>query len=295
MQNLLVKFILLPESAIFALSYGFIILGAVACHYLTRAPGPMGRAPYFILFAVSLLATSFMGAGWLMVPAAAEDGYFVAYTTFLIALNPVFGFFSYLLGSARSVDINRDRKYAYMALIPILNLYLIFAAGQKNIVRQPGALRKWLINPAMVCGGIVLLALSSLITKSVDDTQSYSSPDIYPGFNRLVLNTAGLEEMLNVFARQIDAPMQIDVVTRLVSVSVLADTFTYHYQLADAANLSSLPDGFDDQVRRNICGPDVMGDVIDLGAIIVHDYVSTSGSPIDRIITNLSECRRLGF
>jgi hypothetical protein len=293
MQNLLVKFILLPESAIFALSYGFIILGAVACHYLTRAPGPMGRATYFILFAVSLLATSFMGAGWLMVPAAVEDGYFVAYTILLIALYPVFGFFSYLLGSARSVDINGDRKYAYMALVPILNLYLIFASGQKNAV---SATRKWFINPALVFGGIIFLAFSSIITKTVNDTQdSYSSANTYPAFSKLVSSTAGLEEILKISARQIDAPTQIDEVTRLVSVSVLADTFTYHYQLADAANLSSLPDGFDDQVRRNICGPDVMGDVIDLGAIIVHDYVSTSGSPIDRIITNLSECRRLGF
>jgi len=77
----------------------------------------------------------------------------------------------YYISAARSNDIFGKTKHAWIGFIPIVNLYLMFKRGKSAkdpTLRQRSSLARYVGDPLLMIGAIVLASLANFIANTFD-------------------------------------------------------------------------------------------------------------------------------
>lgn len=296
MEQLAYSYILLPELAMRAIGIGLICLGGIVA-LTTRTPSfRLLRGPYFAATALCTLAMTLTQFWWLGGGAMMQAGTFwlLMIGDFVVSLAG--GYAIGVLAQARSVDAYGDPGKAFMAFIPIANLWLLFTASIHPQPAPPAYEDKGAL--AGLAGwtggvlGVVLLLLNAAMIRSVTnavESASANDPRLAAGLTRhMAQSDAGLESLLRMSVAQITVPARIDEITMLDRVDVQGTTLSYHYSVA--SDIAALPANFSDGIFQNNCKNESITPILEGGGALDYVYTNSAGVEIARYHNDKASC-----
>lgn len=225
------------QSTLFQLSFGFgfLVLGfAVAQTVMEKSTWALRRAPYFFLavavFIVASCASFFEHLATSMT--ISENLWMYLTATKLGDLST--GFLLGALAHARSRNAHDTGKFAWLAVIPIANIYLHLKPPHKYTPKR-GTVHM-LANITTVISACLLLFFGLLISNlgsqlSARKTQRILSiPAAQQAYTEAILRTTGLETIIHLFSGK-GAPRQIDEITFLDGTVAVGSTLRFEYTI----------------------------------------------------------------
>ena len=231
---------------------------------------------------------------WVLLAAAAQDGYASVLCAAALASWGLIGVLLYRVAAARSFDIRGDARRAWMALIPILSLWLVFKPGRA----QPGAslLQKRSFGTRVGDVLIVLVAMFIVVgTRGLAENVVQTSPFHLPGgdeLEKLVMRARLLERDLASYADGINAQLPSasgsasGTAISLLSAEAKGSTL----QLDFVARNGAAPDDRA-TVAAFYCDSANLGSELGSGAQLAVVYTAPDGSPLERHEITSADCK----
>ncbi|MGV6887680.1 hypothetical protein ACTYEO_00355 [Rhodophyticola sp. SM2404] len=253
----------------FLIVAGLFVVALLIIESVSGRPKPLNRFGFGVVNLLTAMAFTVLPSVFLLV--AAED-----VDTAAIVWLAVTAIFMALLAYAarrRAVDAYGDTGYAFMAVIPILCLVLIFKKpGDRTRIdqRAKAALAGRVV--AFAVAAVALVFVGSFVRVVFDNTNRNAA-----------VNVANLPigRAVRVQAAILDsnAPQPVDAETTLMAVAANGNTLLLEYSLTgNSADLST--EVFEPLmsaiVHRNVCSDPLFRDLVDRGARIVFEYTALS-------------------
>lgn len=279
------------EGELVAVALLMIVVGFIFA-LLFRRGGTfsMRRVPYFIWTSAVFGLVSALPLAWLLTIEAATIG--VLWMLVALVFGGVFGGgVAYgALGHARSVDAYGDGRNAWMALVPIANLVLLF---RRPLDWKEGSWGRLGLNILGVVFGLFLMVLGSGIGEVAEhETEAMARrAETDPAMQRagidVMLRSQGLETTLRLMAAEV-ASQRVDETTTLLRVEGSGTTLRYVYEVStDAAELpASMRTGL---IEQN-CAYEAFRPLIEAGATLEHVYQRRNGSEMGRVAVSRQLC-----
>lgn len=276
----------LDPAAHFLIATAFIILGAILAALARPTPAePLSRSTYFYLSTLALFLLSATQLVWLLYVPALRLG-----ATFLLMLCDfasclAFGAYSAQIARARSRDAYGHGRHAWMAFVPLANLWLLFKSPLQPI-EAPGA--GW-----RVLAGLVLVLLGRILTVFIESNgdniahQIQADPKVAALVQALNIRANGIEAALDDLILAEGAPVAIDATLTLQSVTRDGRSITYDYVLDDPTATALDPD-YRNQVRAYMC--DGLLAYLEAGATARIRFARTDGAQIEVLALSVTEC-----
>ena len=186
-----------------------------------RSGTKLYRAPFFALVGALSLAGSLLMLPVIAMLWAIEAGVFwilsLIITSGLVAL----GFLSAEISLARARDAFGSSGAAFLAIIPLVNLVLLFKSSEDKEFEPPREVPMLLSGGVGVTIGIVLWIVSSAVgrwTEREIDKLVATEPSIEQSIalTASMLDALGVEKALSAIAAEAEVPMEIDDMTTLI-------------------------------------------------------------------------------
>ncbi|MEO8244404.1 MAG: hypothetical protein ABI832_19065 [bacterium] len=286
LQVLTFRFMNLPQPTLFAIFFATVLLGSfLAAMFLPKPAHGQNRATYFQNLAMALFVLSITQLSWLLYVPALKVG-----VSGLILLATVLGYlaygaYCYHLGAARSRDAYGHDRFAFLGLVPILNLVLLFKPGQ-NPAPGPGS-------KAPIIIGLVLFILSRVANSAAGSEADLRSraiaddPLAVAAIQAVQLQSDGIEAGLDRLIQSEASPSRIGPTLTLAAVFRSGLHVTYDFTL-DEAGAQSLDDTYHKQVISGFCHGLLR--YLSLGATASLHYVRPDGFDIETVDLSLATC-----
>lgn len=286
MEELAFQYAALSESNPQGVSWVIVVIGAVIAALTIRSESEIQRADYFALSGqfFLLFAVVVMGTLTLLVEAIA-GGFFWVIVGLEIFVTLVFGFFFGRIAMARSRDAYGHSRAAFLAFIPLGNLWLLFTPSKNEISANRVSMIPLLSGGLGVFSGFVMLAAGIAISAySVVEAERAVEEAVAEGR----FNERFLDQTLEQMAAELATPMIVDEVTTLVRMETDEHTVRYVYELSsDADTLSiSMRTGL---VQQN-CTNEALRPIFEAGATIEHLYLRSDGTEVGRVTVRREIC-----
>jgi hypothetical protein len=280
------------EAALIAGAYGLAVLGfIVALLWRRDPPDQLARAPYFALSSLLILLASAVSLVWLWTLEALANGILWVLVAVTMAAMLVLGFLFGRLAAARSRNAYGSQAMAFLGMIPLLNLVLLFYPPQDGHATASRAAA--LKGPGGVVLGLVLLgssvALDRWIENRIEQLAAQAEADPSGAVQEAMIEAQGIEEVLRIVAEQSQPllPAVIDEATTLVSVEaigpVLRRTFVITLEI-------SWTDELGKEVAATLCGDNVLRSFLRGGATLEEVYVDKQRSPLKTYAVSEASC-----
>lgn len=232
-----VRFLLLDETQITGLIFACMAIGGVLAFLAIDVQTSIRRSTYFLAVSGLYLAMVLGSFVWPFIPAAAEANMIWVLVTGFFTYCTALGAACITVAGARSRDIQGDRGKAYLALIPIANLYLHFKGPKLDSIpapRPPRRLARLAYSLPITAIGVVVLAISGMLEKVAENTSAYD-PSHSPVLMERISTARSAEDFFRFEANSYlgALPMRIDSETILTDVVARDELLTYTYEVAD--------------------------------------------------------------
>jgi hypothetical protein len=278
-----------------AYNYIFVLIGAVIGGFWAKVDYKMKRSTYFLNTSFAVCLVSLAQIVWLLFVKAVATGLLPLLVAVDVILWIAFGYAIMLLGKARAIDAFGTTKSAFLAFIPIANLWLLFSPTKEQTVETGSGLH---VGGTAILFGFVLLALGrggaigledalqngDFANVSVQDTEA-----IREKYFLHALKRDGLDAALRYLASldQAQAGARLDEITVLEEISVKDAAVVYQYLITDNEIVS-----FDRQwlanIQRNMCSEFEFA--IGRGAAIKLLYYSKQRGTLAEVIVSETAC-----
>lgn len=286
LEDLALQYSFFEKDQVFLINYGMIVLGGILGGLTGRSQLELQRAPYFALTNLILFCTALIPATAVsfIVPAMA-NGYFWTVAGLDLLASAILGFFTARIARARSRDAYGHGRMAYLAFIPIGNVWLLLRGS-----RQESSINRAPIIPLLngglgVLAGLILFGLYN-VTQTATGKEAFRRVEAAAATG--AFDVALLDRKLAVMAAELNTPLAVDEVTILERVEAQGTELSFVYTLDMPIEFISVDDRLD-QVRRN-CEMAELKRAIDAGAKIRHVYLRKDGSEIGTITVDSDIC-----
>ena len=293
LEDFAISFTNQSEAALMAWDIGLSLLGFVLALRMRRnSQWSLRRVPYFLAFAgIFVLSSAFLPLAWMATFEAMKHGVLWLLVASIFLGGVAYGYVYGVISHARSVSGYGDGGSAWMAFVPIANLFLLFKAPiQKDETTSAARMAGNFVGVVL---GLVLLALAQGITKVGDDVlnnmieRAETDAELLSISTEAMLRAQGLETTLSQVAAEVPSH-KVDETTTLLRVEARATTLRYVYQVdTDAQNLPA-------SVRRGLtkhnCTYEALAPVIQAGATIVHFYGRSDGTELGTVTITQAVC-----
>lgn len=292
LEDFAISFTNQSEAALMAWGIGLSLLGFVLALRMRRnSQWSLRRVPYFLAFAGIFVLSSALPLAWMATFEAMKHGVLWLLVASIFLGIAAFGYVYGVISHARSVSGYGDGGSAWMAFVPIANLFLLFKAPiQKDETTSAARMAGNFVGVVL---GLFLLALAQGITKASDDVldnmieRAGADAELQSISTEAMLRAQGLETTLSQMAAEVPS-QKVDETTTLLRVEARATTLRYVYQVdTDAQNLPA-------SVRRGLtkhnCTYEALAPVIQAGATIVHFYGRPDGTELGTVTITQTIC-----
>lgn len=298
-HQLALLYITLPQTGLYVLVYSIFILGGFAGWLLVPSYRPMQRAPF--LLRAALVAMLVLGGQlvWVWAPEAIEQ----RFMAWLVAWDLVSAFLGGALmarfAMARSVDVWNAPNRAFIAFLPLLNLWLLLVRSSSRESDRPAPTRALVSKAASVIGGVGLITLAGATPFYVQARIYERMPLIATSESHLeltetLLEYRGLTATLDFMQTQVDGalPVHVDEWTRMTRIDVEGDTLARTYTVSHS-DITQLAASFRDTIDTIVCSEPSLSALLKAGATIKETYVGTDGRTIGIHRVRMSGCEQL--
>ena len=276
----------LPEPGTFVISFLAIVIGAVLAASLMVPPdGLLSRSWYFQRIGIASLALVAVQAAWLWYPTALAYGvsWLMLASDLLSAL--AYGAYMIRIAQARSRDAYGHTGRAWFALVPLVNLVLLFKPSQSPDA-APGS-----TGAALVGLGLIILsrlAVPALLNAVEQRTLAgMQDPQIQAAATALRVRALGTAAALDILIVAEGAPAEIQTGLTLTAVTRSDLHLTYEFSL-DQTDAEVLVDDYRAEVTSSFC--DGLMLYLTAGASATLHYTRSDGHELARIELSLAEC-----
>ena len=276
----------LPEPGTFVVSFLAIVIGAVLAASLMAPPeGLLSRSYYFQRIGIASLALVAVQAAWLWYPTALAYGvsWLMLASDLLSAL--AYGAYMIRIAQARSRDAYGHTGRAWFALVPLVNLVLLFKPSQSPDA-APGS-----TGAALVGLGLIILSrlavpvlLNAVELRTVAGMQD---PEIQAAATALRVRALGTAAALDILIVAEGAPAEIQTGLTLTAVTRSDLHLTYEFSL-DQTDAEVLVDDYRAEVTSSFCSGLML--YLTAGASATLHYTRSDGHELARIELSLAEC-----
>ena len=276
----------LPEPGTFVISFLAIVIGAVLAASLMAPPeGLLSRSDYFQRIGIASLALVAVQAAWLWYPTALAYGvsWLMLASDLLSAL--AYGAYMIRIAQARSRDAYGHTGRAWFALVPLVNLVLLFKPSQSPD-SAPGS-----TGAALVGLGLIILSrlavpvlLNAVELRTLAGMQD---PEIQAAATALRVRALGTAAALDILIVAEGAPAEIQTGLTLTAVTRSDLHLTYEFSL-DQTDAEVLVDDYRAEVTSSFC--DGLMLYLTAGASATLHYTRSDGHELARIELSLAEC-----
>ncbi|MCU0828438.1 MAG: hypothetical protein MUE52_13765 [Tabrizicola sp.] len=258
-------------------SVGWALAGGVLAAVLHRGSAVLQRAPYFAMTGFVVLGIALFQYAWVMGGAAMQGGWLF----WMIALDAAFsaaaGYVLVVLGQARSRDVLGHGKAGIASVVPLANLWLMFAPGQDPSRAGP-------VVPALRGGIGVALGLAMIVLSRLVEAQILpqveaafaavaEDPALADRFIDLEFARSTPAQILSSIAQQTEVPQTFHDNLRLSEVVAEGLVLTYVYHLLEPE--AELGFSAKDDTRRGFCEERFFVRLLNAGAQVVVVFRGT--------------------
>lgn len=275
-------------------AYVLMLLGACLAMVLDRSTREMERARYFALTALILIFSNLTRGIWFASHGAIVGGYLsliVAADIFrLVAIGYMFG----VIAMARSRNAYGHSGRAFLAFIPLANLWLLFTPPRYEAQGKAPSFRLLSGEVGVIIGILlwfVAIGTGNLIAKSVERFVAAIGEDRQVARVQLkqTIRINGIRAAIKQSVSGVKTPMDVDDLVTLTKIEADDVTVRYTYGIKDADAK------FDVEVLRSLtaehnCGDTLARILIDAGARLQHIYLHKDGSEIANFFVVQSAC-----
>jgi hypothetical protein len=292
LEDFAISFTNQSEATLMAWGIGLSLLGfALALRMRRNSQWSLQRVPYFLAFAGIFVLSSALSLAWMATFEAMKHGVLWLLVASIFLGIAAFGYVYGVISHARSVSGYGDGGSAWMAFVPIANLFLLFKAPiQKDETKSAARMAG---NFVEVVLGLFLLALAQGITKASDDVldnmieRAGADAELQSISTEAILRAQGLETTLSQMAAEVPS-QQVDDTTTLLRVEARATTLRYVYRVD--TNAQNLPTSVRRGLTEHNCTYEALAPVIQAGATIEHFYGRPDGTELGTVTINQAIC-----
>lgn len=291
MDQLLVSLLLLDEGAMIALAFVLIILGGLIGSRIFNVKISLRRVAHLWWFVGINLALIISQIAWAATPAAAEGGYLSILILFGMGIFPVYGAALYYGSAARSNHIKGTTDMAWMGFVPFANLWLLFKGTLRpatDAQKRP-ALSRFVLDPVLVIGALLVLSLSQVISKALEETAPYDVAESQ-ALQSLIANAQTLEQSFAAEAQASGAqlPIRIDEITTFRSISAEGKTLRMEFDLE--RDIDGFNSDFEALLASQQCDPSMFATDIARGGRVILAYYGPGGGLIEEFDITQVDC-----
>jgi hypothetical protein len=293
MERLVLNFMMLGEGAIVATSLLVMGLGVLAAALTLTVRARLRRVTYLLAIAALNMAFVAVQFGYAFVPEAAEAGMFAALVIAVLACSAPYGAAVYLASAARSNDIRGNRRLAWLGLVPVLNLYLVFKAGETatnpDRVRR-SAFGRLVADPVLVMVAVFGFALVKDLDKALESGNALS-PEEEIAMTALYVRTRTVEELFATMAQELGAllPSRLNEITSLRAIEADQKTLRFTYVLDEGASEELF--GQKQMVLERACSAEEFAHALALGGHLSYHYESAQGDVVEEFELTQRDCQ----
>jgi uncharacterized protein YneF (UPF0154 family) len=294
LENLAIQYVSQPEPSLRAISYGMMIAGGLGAAFFHKGTAELQRAPYFAYIGfLALIAAGSQFVWFGVIPAMTGGFLWVLMLVDVIATLGI-GYAAGVIAMARSRDAYGHARLAFLAFIPIANLWLLGIPSKKGVSANRSPTIPLLTGALGVLTGLVLLFVGvamgtfvQLETKRIV-SEAENDPAMQQVGIDMMLRGLGLEETIRQIAAGVPS-RRMDETTTLLRV--LGDGRTLRFVYEVSTNLNALPTSLRAGLVRQNCNYEGIRPVIEAGATIEHFYQRPDGTRIGVVTVTRDTCR----
>lgn len=242
----------LPRPAFFLIGATLAALGGLIAALALPAPSlPLSRSWFYLRLGLATLVLTLGQGLWILYLPALKAGISFALVLADVFSCLLFGAYVGQIARARSLDAYGNGKGAWMAFVPIANLFLLFRPGQPPSP-APGSVGIALLGVALsVFVRLAGTGIEGATATAADQIQN--DPQAVAIVQALSVRARGIEVALDDLILAEGAPVAIDATLTLQSVTRSDLIITYDYVLDEPA-ATSLDTQYRNYVRDTMCG-----------------------------------------
>lgn len=289
MDRLVVSFLLLGEGAIIGSALLLVIVGGLITSQLLDVQIAFRRVTYIWCVALLGLGLSVSQVLWTLTPVAADTGLLWLLAGGALGAFVLFGAGLYYGSAARSRDIKGDTSSAWLGFVPIANLWLIFKRAERAMPQQRGVLSRYVLDPILIIGAILVIVASQLIGKALEEGPAYDLADS-AALRTLVAEVQGVEERFAEEARltRTQLPIRIDEITVLSDIEASGRTLRIFYDIE--RDIPGFRSNFKQTLAEIQCRPETLGSEILQGGMVEMIYRGPDGGTIATYAITQTDC-----
>ena len=277
---------MLPQAAMLLVRFVTMLVGAVLAALLLGTPTePLSRSHYFLRICIATALLTAAQLSWLFHAQSLRAGVSWLMMASDFAAGLAFGAYQFRIAQQRSLDAYGHYGRAWLAFVPIANLFLVFQPSQ-----NPGAAPRsgWAVAIGLAFAVLSRLSAPYLVAE-VEQRTATAMQD--PGFQAIAdivrIRAIGTAAALDDLIVAEGAPVQIEPGLTLTAVT-RADlhlTYAFAFDQADAVALAA---DYRALVTQNFCG--ALMSYLTAGASASLQFNRADGLDLGRVEVSLAEC-----
>lgn len=290
------KYLAMSEAEASALIYLLIAIGFLLALYAVPDRGRrLHRMPYFLLSCVAYLLGILIALPSQYTVDALLNGVFWVVLTVVHVGALLFGLYIGKIAVARGRDAYGNTISAFMAVIPLANLWLLFKPSLSDVLEEAKAKA---VHRGVYAAGIALgfmiigsgKILEDTVTKNIEENNRRIASDdaLASKMTEALIGMMTVENALKALATDAVLPQKVDAVTALVAVE--ADKLTLRRTLDVSTDRFVVTEDFRHLVNNGICSFSPFALLLKKGVTIEDVYVLKSGGEIGSVVTTIQQC-----
>lgn len=293
LEEIATKYVSQTDASLRLISYAITIAGASAAAIYHKSSAELRRAPYFAYSGLLFFITAASQLVWLSSIPAMTGGFLWVFVLVDVVVGLGIGYAFGVIAMARSRDAYGHARMAFLAFIPLANLWLLLTASKSKVSANRAPTIPLLTGAVGVLTGFVLvmagIALGAFIQVETNRIVVEASND--PALQRagvdMMLREEGIEETLRQMAA--DVPSQrIDESTTLLRVVGDGTTLRYVYEVSISSGALSI--SMRTGLVQHNCNYEGLRPLIEAGATVEHVYRHRDGSHIGVVTITRDKC-----
>lgn len=293
MENFLLSLIL-DEGSVILTALILIVAGGFIGSRIFTVEIALRRVTYLWFLAGCNILLTISQLGWLMSGAAADQGLISAFILLQLSFFIIFGAAVYYGSAARSNDIKGTTDSAWLAFVPLANLWLLFKRGEHTASQSPSvrsAFARYVGDPLLVLAALCVMAISQVIERAMEESSAFEVTES-AALREAVSAAQTLEEAFRAEAeassRQL--PMRIDEVTVFRKIAADGKTLKLYFDVE--RDIPGFRADFKSSLAAEQCAPEMFLHDLSRGGTIMYIYTGPSGNTIDTFLISKADCDR---
>jgi hypothetical protein len=292
-ENIAIQYFFQTQYNLWLISFGIIIVGAIASGIFHNSSVELRRVPYFFYTGLLLFIAATSQLVWLGFIPAFKGGFLWVFMLSDVIVGLTVGYAFGIIAMARSRDAYGHARMAPLVFIPVASFWLLLTSSKNKKSANRGLTIRLLTGAFGVLAGFVLIGASGGVRAYIQAETARMEARIEddPAMQRtaidMMLRSQGIEETLLQLASEVPS-LRVDETTNLLRAVGDGTILRYVYEVS--TNVGVLPLSMRTGLVQQNCTYDLLRPLIEAGAIIEHIYKRTDGSEIGVVTVTRDDC-----